>query len=52
VCDGSKVAARALRVGARTRERVEVIAGVTAGERVVSDAALGLEDGAAIEVVP
>ena len=52
VCDGSKAVTRHLRVGARTRDRVEIIEGVVAGERVVADAALGLDDGAAIEVAP
>ena len=52
VCDGAKAVTRPLRVGGRTRDRVEILAGVVAGERVVADAALGLEDGAAIEVAP
>lgn len=52
VCDAGKAKSRSLRVGARTSDRVEIVEGVVAGERVVADAALGLEDGALIEVVP
>ncbi|CAN5925386.1 N/A [soil metagenome] len=52
VCDAGLAKARPLRVGGRTADRVEILEGVVAGERVVADAALGLEDGAAIEVLP
>lgn len=52
VCDGGKAKVRPLHVGGRSHERVEIIEGVAAGELVVADAALGLEDGAAIEIVP
>ena len=51
VCEaGGKARTRSLRVGGRTPTRVEIVEGVNAGESVVADAALGLEDGAAIEV--
>lgn len=52
VCDGNKAKTRSLHVGGRTTDRVEIVDGVVVGERVVADAALGLEDGAPIEVVP
>jgi RND family efflux transporter MFP subunit len=52
VCDGATAKTRALRVGARAQDRVEIVEGVAAGERVIADAALGVEDGAALEVAP
>ncbi len=52
VCEAGKAKTRSLRVGGRLPDRVEIVEGVAAGERVVADAALGLEDGAAIEVAP
>ncbi len=52
VCDGSKARTRALQVGGRASGLVEIIDGLVSGERVVSDGALGLEDGAAIGVAP
>lgn len=52
VCAGDVAKARAIRVGGRTGERVEVVEGVAAGERVIVDGALGLEDGTPIEVTP
>lgn len=52
VCEAGTAKSRSVRVGGRTPERVEIVEGVVAGERVVADAALGLEDGAPIEVAP
>lgn len=52
VCDGDVVRVRALEVGTRAKEAVEVIHGIAAGERVVADAAIGLGDGARVEVSP
>jgi multidrug efflux pump subunit AcrA (membrane-fusion protein) len=52
VCDAGLAKARPLRVGGRTADRVEILEGVASGERVVADAALGLEDRAAIEEIP
>jgi cobalt-zinc-cadmium efflux system membrane fusion protein len=48
VCAGAKAAVRPVQPGARRGDDVEVRGGVAAGEAVVVDHALGLEDGAAL----
>lgn len=48
VCDGEKARVAAVTLGARAGDRVEIAEGLKAGERIVVDHALGLEDGAAI----
>lgn len=51
-CIGGKAETRALRIGQRLGNRAEIVDGVTAGELVVADAALGLESGTPIEIAP
>lgn len=51
VCDGEKARIAAVKAGVRTGDgRVEILSGLRAGESVVADGGLGLDDGAAIEV--
>jgi RND family efflux transporter MFP subunit len=50
VCAGAKAAVRAVQVGARVGDDLELGGGVQAGDTVVADHVLGLEDGAAIAV--
>ncbi len=52
VCAAGTARTRSVQVGGRTPARVEIRDGIAAGEQVIADAALGLEDGAAIEVAP
>ena len=48
LCDHGHARVRPVEVGARAADAVEIVRGVEAGDRVVSDGALGLNDGAAI----
>jgi cobalt-zinc-cadmium efflux system membrane fusion protein len=50
VCSGDKAAVRPVAVGERRGDEVELKSGVAAGERVIADHVLGVEDGAAIVV--
>jgi RND family efflux transporter MFP subunit len=52
VCAGDHVEVREVAIGAREPATVEVRGGVAAGERLVVDHVLGLEDGAAIAEAP
>lgn len=45
VCDGDKASVRTVKIGARAETGVELEEGVKAGEKVVVDHVLGLEDG-------
>jgi HlyD family secretion protein len=44
--------ARAVQTGVRQGDEVQILSGVKAGERVIVEGALGLEDGAQIKIVP
>jgi RND family efflux transporter MFP subunit len=48
--DALTASVRAIKVGARTGDRVEIASGVTAGEQVVVRHVVGLEDGAELEL--
>jgi cobalt-zinc-cadmium efflux system membrane fusion protein len=54
VCDGSgkdaKAKVKAVKIGARHDDAVEIASGLAAGERVIVDHVLNLEDGAAIVI--
>lgn len=52
VCDGDHARARAVMLGTRQDGLAEVREGLSPGDRVVTQGALGLADGAAIVVVP
>jgi len=52
VCKEGKAALRAVKVGWRGDKRVEIVSGLGPAERVAIDHVLGLEDGAAIEMLP
>lgn len=49
VCNGAQAAVREVQLGVTEAGRVEVIHGLSTGDRVVSDHAMGLDDGAAIQ---
>jgi len=49
VCDGDKASVRAVKLGERSDKGVEIEDGVKAGEQVVIDHVLGLEDGQALK---
>lgn len=51
-CEGGHLHVIPVEVGARSKERVQVLSGLTAGQQVVPAEVLGLEDGAAIEARP
>ena len=48
VCAGDKASVRAVKLGERTDKGVEIVDGVKAGEQVVVDHVLGVEDGQAL----
>ena len=52
VCAKDRVEVREIEIGTRTPEAVEVRAGLAAGEEIIVDHVLGLEDGAPIEAAP
>jgi RND family efflux transporter MFP subunit len=51
VLDGATVRKREVKIGIRGTREVEVLSGLTAGERVASPAATGLTDGARVRVI-
>ena len=52
VCDKDHAALRAIRVGWREEERIEILSGMQDGERVAIDHVLGLDDGSPIREAP
>jgi multidrug efflux system membrane fusion protein len=52
VVDGTTARVRTVQVGTAERERVEIVSGLTPGDRVVVDDPVGLVDGAAVSVRP
>ena len=51
-CEAGHLHAIAVEVGARSKDQVQVLSGLTAGQEVVPTEVLGLQDGAAIEARP
>jgi multidrug efflux pump subunit AcrA (membrane-fusion protein) len=52
VVDNGVARTRLITTGQRTKDRVEVLSGLTAGEKVIFPAPEGLADGAKVEVRP
>ncbi len=52
VVDAGAAKARLVTLGERAQDRVEVLSGITSGERIVNPVPAGLKDGAAVEVRP
>ena len=52
VCDAGQARVATVRVGTRGTERIEILEGLAAGQRVAVDEVVGLEDGAALEELP
>lgn len=51
-CEAGHLKALAIEPGTRAGPRVEIVSGVTAGQKIVADEVLGLEDGAAFQEKP
>jgi multidrug efflux system membrane fusion protein len=50
VCDGKTARVRAVTLGTRAGATVEIATGLKPGEQVVTDHALGLDDGQALQL--
>ncbi len=52
VVEGGKISSRPVKVGLRTDAGVEILEGLAAGDRVVTDGSSGVRDGQEVEVAP